>query len=64
MNFQHYSSSVTWSFRNQSKMLICCFKTFLIIINAENSSAASYFYRSHETFSEFFDEYEFQKNSI
>ncbi len=38
-------------------MLICCFKTFLIIINAENSSAASYFY----TFSEFFDEYEFQK---
>ncbi len=35
--------SVTWSFRNHSNILICCsIKVFIIIINVENSCAASY----------------------
>ncbi len=38
-------------------MLICAQKTFLIIINFENSSGDSYF-------CEFFDESKVQKNSI
>ncbi len=57
---------VTWS---SEIILICWFaaqETFLIIINVESRCAASYFCENCDTFnfSEIYDEYKVQKNSV
>ncbi len=54
-----FSSAITPVFINHSNMLIWCSRIFLIIINA-----AYYFCANCDTFWEFFDEKNVQKNAI